>query len=136
MGIPSSVFIKGLTMAITPASKTKIVKKRTKKFTRHQRDRNDKLSRNWRKPKGIDNSQEEVQGNVSYAKHWLWFRQEHQAHASYRLQKSCGSQRQGVGSSYDAEQEILCRNCPWSIYQESQDPCGACPAIVYSCDQC
>merc|ERR1711862_686505 len=41
----------------------------------------------------------EVQGNVSYAQHWLWFRQEHQAHASYRLQKSCGSQRQGVGSS-------------------------------------
>merc|ERR1711862_1083360 len=67
----------------------------------------------------------EVQGNVSYAQHWLWFRQEHQAHASYRLQKSCGSQRQGVGSSYDAEQEILCRNYPWSIYQKSQDPCGA-----------
>merc|ERR1711862_563123 len=29
----------------------------------------------------------EVQGNVSYAQHWLWFRQEHQAHASYRLRK-------------------------------------------------
>merc|ERR1711997_1029896 len=42
-------------MAITPASRPKIVKKRTKKFTRHQSDRHGKVKRNWRKPKGIDN---------------------------------------------------------------------------------
>lgn len=42
-------------MAIRPAYKPKIVKKRTKKFIRHQSDRYDKLAPNWRKPKGIDN---------------------------------------------------------------------------------
>ena len=42
-------------MALTPASRPKIVKKRTKKFIRHQSDRYVKLSDSWRKPKGIDN---------------------------------------------------------------------------------
>merc|ERR1712055_825859 len=32
-----------------------IVKKRTKKFIRHQSDRYDKVKQSWRKPKGIDN---------------------------------------------------------------------------------
>eukprot|EP00092_Neocalanus_flemingeri_P022914 GFUD01024842.1.p1 GENE.GFUD01024842.1~~GFUD01024842.1.p1 ORF type:complete len:135 (+),score=26.70 GFUD01024842.1:58-462(+) len=42
-------------MALTPASRPKIVKKRTKKFIRHQSDRYDKVKCNWRRPKGIDN---------------------------------------------------------------------------------
>merc|ERR1711890_34764 len=33
----------------------KIIKKRTKKFIRHQSDRYDKVKQSWRKPKGIDN---------------------------------------------------------------------------------
>merc|ERR1711997_85649 len=41
--------------ALTPASRPKIVKKRTKKFIRHQSDRYDKVKQSWRKPKGIDN---------------------------------------------------------------------------------
>ncbi|XP_023325451.1 60S ribosomal protein L32 [Eurytemora carolleeae] len=42
-------------MSLTPASRPKIVKKRTKRFIRHQSDRYDKLKQNWRRPKGIDN---------------------------------------------------------------------------------
>jgi len=47
--------LESITMALTPASRPKIVKKRVKKFTRHQSDRYDKVKRNWRRPKGIDN---------------------------------------------------------------------------------
>ncbi|MBO1765185.1 hypothetical protein JQN64_28870, partial [Escherichia coli] len=43
------------TMAIRPLKKPKIVKKRIKKFIRHQSDRYVKIRPNWRKPKGIDN---------------------------------------------------------------------------------
>jgi len=42
-------------MTIRPSYRPKIVKKRTKRFIRHQSDRYAKLAPNWRKPKGIDN---------------------------------------------------------------------------------
>eukprot|EP00004_Rigifila_ramosa_P012354 TRINITY_DN266_c0_g1_i1.p2 TRINITY_DN266_c0_g1~~TRINITY_DN266_c0_g1_i1.p2 ORF type:complete len:146 (+),score=29.41 TRINITY_DN266_c0_g1_i1:38-439(+) len=41
---------------VTPLNKSKIVKKKTNKFKRHQSDRYPGLRESWRKPKGIDNA--------------------------------------------------------------------------------
>ncbi|KAK7604929.1 hypothetical protein V9T40_006115 [Parthenolecanium corni] len=42
-------------MSIKPVYRPDVVKKRTKKFIRHQSDRYVKIKPSWRKPKGIDN---------------------------------------------------------------------------------
>ncbi|XP_028399852.1 60S ribosomal protein L32-like [Dendronephthya gigantea] len=40
---------------VSPVEKLNIVKKRRKKFIRHQSDRFMRVDKSWRKPKGIDN---------------------------------------------------------------------------------
>ena len=39
---------------VVPTAKNKIVKKRNKRFIRHQSERITKVEPSWRKPKGID----------------------------------------------------------------------------------
>uniref|UniRef100_A0A7E4VKF9 60S ribosomal protein L32 n=1 Tax=Panagrellus redivivus TaxID=6233 RepID=A0A7E4VKF9_PANRE len=42
-------------MVVVAGTKIKILKKHTRRFTRHESDRYTRLRPNWRKPKGIDN---------------------------------------------------------------------------------
>lgn len=52
-----------------PAATIPIVKKRTKKFARHQSDRFKRVSPNWRKPTGIDNCvRRRFKGTISMPK--------------------------------------------------------------------
>ncbi|XP_029657196.1 60S ribosomal protein L32-like [Octopus sinensis] len=50
----SGVFYKTKPL-VKSVNNIKIIKKRTKKFVRHQSDRFARVKKNWRKPKGIDN---------------------------------------------------------------------------------
>jgi large subunit ribosomal protein L32e len=53
----------------TSLNKTKIIKKRTTKFIRHQCDRYDKIKESWRKPRGIDNRvRRRFKGQISMPK--------------------------------------------------------------------
>merc|ERR1712228_743355 len=56
MGLSSKAerSVEAVTMVV-PTTKHKIVKKRRKRFIRHQSERYDKVKPSWRKPKGIDN---------------------------------------------------------------------------------
>merc|ERR1712243_185082 len=111
------------TMAIRPASRPKIVKKRTKQFIRHQSDRYDKLKRNWRRPKGIDNRVRRKfkgqyklpgigYGSAKTTRHMLpnGFRK-------------VVVNNEGTGSAHDAEPQILCRDRPCCLIQEPQSYC-------------
>merc|ERR1712107_185868 len=121
--------------ALTPASRPKIVKKRTKKFIRHQSDRYDKLKQNWRRPKGIDNRvRRKFRGmylmpGIGYGSNKLT---RHMMPIGFR---KVLVHNQGVGGPHDAEQEILRRDCPRGFLKEQESLGLACPAVGYPCDQ-
>ena len=53
--VVSCLFLEGIMAALRPLVKPMIVKKRTKKFIRHQSEQYVKIKRNSQKPRGIDN---------------------------------------------------------------------------------
>ncbi|KFO31790.1 Putative 60S ribosomal protein L32' [Fukomys damarensis] len=59
--------------------KPEIIKKRAKKFIRHQSDRYIEVQSNWRKPRGMDNRV----GEDLDAQHRLWKQQKDKAHAAF-----------------------------------------------------
>merc|ERR1712189_39351 len=94
-----------------PTVKRKIVKKRTKRFIRHQSDRYDKIKESWRKPKGIDNRVRKIQGAILDAQYWVWQQQENQTYDALWFQEVCGPQPKGIGAPSHVKGNARCRNC-------------------------
>merc|ERR1712133_234795 len=105
---------------VRPLNNTKIVKKRTKKFIRHQSADFLRVKPNWRKPKGIDNSSSSIQGPIQNAQHRLRKQQEDQARLPQRLQEIPCEQRVRLGGFADAEPRVRCRDRSHRLVAEAQ----------------
>merc|ERR1711862_207366 len=117
------------------ASRPKIVKKRTKKFIRHQSDRYVKLSRSWRKPKGIDNRvRRKFKGmylmpNIGYGSNAAT------RHMMPPLQEGPCPQPEGARGPDDAEQDLLRRDRQGCVRQEQENLDRESCSAGHPCDQ-
>lgn len=135
-------------MVLVGGKKIKIVKKRTRRFTRHESDRYIRVRKSWRKPKGIDNRvRRRFKGqrvmpsigfrNAKVTRHVLpnGFKKVlvHNPKVCYFIISAILSL--GARLLAHAKQVLLRRNRSCSQCQDSQIDCRTCSAAQHQIDE-